>query len=198
MRLRATARAALCARSAATRVRSHPSRCSRSKATSTIAVLSPFKGVLQSLKARHAARVVDDSFAVDERRAARQCPRRCRDARETVGPVVAAPRQHRGIAVVDAAQHAIAVELRLEQPARAVGRARHGRSELRRRLPRQRAAPSAADAGWRPALRVCGGRARAVLRRGGRSIMALQQQPIVLAGLALAALGHAHEREAAR
>ena len=39
-------------------------------------------------------------------------------ASNSLGPVVAAARQHRDVAVLDAAQHAIAVELRLEQPAR--------------------------------------------------------------------------------
>ena len=57
--------------------------------------------VLQALKARDAVRVVDDGFAVDERRAARQRARRRRDGFEALGPIVAAARQHRGVAVLD-------------------------------------------------------------------------------------------------
>ena len=70
--------------------------------------------VLQTLEARDAARVVDDGFAVDERRAARQRAGRRRDGFEALGPIVAAACQHRGVPVLDSTQHAIAVELRLE------------------------------------------------------------------------------------
>src|SRR5688572_28136193 len=153
--------------------------------------------VLQALEARDALRVVNDGFAVDESRAARQVARRIRDRSKLRRPVVASSCQHRDFAVFDAAQHTITVELRLEDPARAFGRPRHGRRELRRRLFRQRGAPRVwQQARIRRRRRFATGARRSLLALRYGRVVALQQQPIALTGFALGALGHAHERKA--
>ena len=118
-----------------------------------------------------------------------------RDRAEAIGPVVAAARKQLRGAVLDSAEDAIAVELRLVEPACAFGRFRDQRCELGRRRLRQRTAVSARDlteVQRRAAFALGGSRARGRLRA---AIAALDQQPILRA-LALVALRHAHERPA--
>ena len=74
------------------------------------------EGVLQGVEIGNAGLVHDDDLAVEPRRADTHGLDRCDQRIHPRGPVVAAPCDEPHLALVDAAHHAIAVELDLAQP----------------------------------------------------------------------------------
>ena len=108
-----------------------PSANNRSKAKNTRSIgLAVGNRRLQGGKIRRALGIERDDLAVDQHVGQRAAfPG---DRLELVGPVQPLARLQRGLAVLDAQLHAIAVELDLVAPARAAGRPLDGRAELRR------------------------------------------------------------------
>src|SRR5262249_55484478 len=93
--------------------------------------------VLEPLEARAAVRLHDDDLAVEPGAVDRQTLGRARDARERVGPVLAAAREESRLPALDPAERAVAVVLELGRPLGPRRRGARERRELRDQMRRQ-------------------------------------------------------------
>ena len=101
--------------------------------------------VLQRLEAGPTAVIDDGDFAIEPRGLKAELADSLGDAIQRSGPLLAVSREHRHLALVDAAEHAVAVELDFMQPFIAGGNGVDQRGEHRRKRGRQLGDPGAYD-----------------------------------------------------